>query len=246
MDFFDYYTYGIPFHLFGLQHLIGVILFAIVPITILLTNHKRIKLNKNEKKIRLFVAFITLLTEFSLYLWYLLNGISDFRLILPLGICGMSLYFSSFAMILKSKRLFNMISFFLYGPIASFLLADILHGFERIRFYQFFIIHGAIFINVLYLYKVHNFKPDVKGFKDANILLTFFLFISLIIDFATNANFFYLNYPLFEDAPVFQYLYDTNHLFYAAFVIFCYYIVTYLNSIPYKIINKEFKTNKNF
>ncbi len=229
--FFDYKTYGVPFEPYTLQHLVAVILFLIVPLSLIFMFRNQIRQSKSERWIRYGIVTFGMLTEFSLYTCYVLHGITDWRMIVPFGICGLSLYFTCFSMLTLNRAASKICYFFVFGAFFSFLIPDLSHGFERIRYYQFFIVHGTIFANVLYLNLIHGLRPTRKAFMQANLILFGLLALAYGVDQAVHFSFFYLIEPPFHQMPVYQYLYDTNRVLFTISAVISYFIVlscTYL------------------
>lgn len=223
--FFDYKTTGVPFEPYTLQHLAAVILFLALPLSLIFIFRDKIRQAKTERWIRYCIVTFGMLTEFILYTWYILNGITDWRKIVPFGICGLSLYFTSYSMLTLNKAAAKISYFFLFGAFFSFLIPDISHGFERIRYYQFFIVHGTIFANVLYLNLIHGLRPTRKSFAHANLILFGLLALAYGVNQIVNFSFFYLSEPPFDQMPVYQYLYDVNHVLYSVSAVVSYFVV---------------------
>jgi len=224
--FFSYHDFGTTFHLFSMQHALSVLIFAILPCGLLLLFKNRLRASKKEPAFRISIGIIGMTLEFGLYAWHIFSGRqTDWRLIIPTTLCGLSIYLSSYAMITLSKRISPVVYFYSYGAAFSFLLADSSFGYDRFRYYTFFVIHGLILFEALYLRVIHRVKADRTAFLRACAILAPILIVSVIMNHLFDMNFFYMSFPPFEDFPVYQQLYDMNRYYYSAAVFASYYIL---------------------
>jgi uncharacterized membrane protein YwaF len=147
-------------------------------------------------------------------------------------------------MISRNETLSKIAYFYSYGAFFSFLFADISHGYDRFRFYAFFVIHGLILCNAAYMIAVRQVRADKKGLLAASLLLVpvlaaSFVLNSIFSDASLAMNFFYVSYPPFE-FPVFSPIYESSPLVFSAVVCICYFL---LNPIMYGIA-KIFRFNQ--
>ncbi len=228
-SFFLLRDYGTEFHLWSGVHLLASILFAVLPIAFVIVFAKRIRSLKHERLLGACIGAFGLAVEFTQYFWHYYGGETDWRLIYPTTLCGLTLYISSLAMITRSGILSKIAYFYCYGAFFSFLFADISHGYDRFRFYAYFIIHGLILFNAAYLVAVRGVRADRRGLAAACALLVpvlalSFLFNGLFSDSAVTMNFFYINDPPFE-FPVFSQLYAVSRYLYAAAACVSYFLL---------------------
>ena len=223
--FFSYDDVGSAFELFTLPHVLAILGFAILPVFLLIRSKDRIRASKHERTIRISLAMAGMLCEWSLYAWYLLNGVTDWRIILPSTLCPLTLYLSAYCMVTLDRKFSSIVYFYSYGAFFSFLLADVVHGFDRFRFYLFFLVHASIFVNVVYLRVVNKVVSDKQAKRKAQRFLFPFILGSIVLNELTGQNFFYLKWPPFKDFPVFQQVYDVHWIAYALLCIVCYYLL---------------------
>lgn len=224
--FFSYTDFGETLTLFSLQHILSILIFAVIPVILLLIFKKYLIKSKAEPLIRISLGVFGLLLEFGLYAWYIFSGgITDWRQVVPTTLCGLSIYLSSYAMITLSKRISPVVYFYSFGAMLSFIIADTSFGYTRFRYYTYFIIHGLIILEAIYLRVIHHVKADKKAFYSACLLLLPFLVGSVVMNQIFDMNFFYMKFPIIEDFPVFQQLYDLNWIYYSIAVFISYYIL---------------------
>ena len=152
------------------------------------------------------------------------EGVTDWRDIVPTTLCGLSIYLSSYAMITLSKRISPIVYFYSFGAVLSFIVADTSFGFDRFRYYTYFIIHGLIILEAIYLRVINRVKTDRKAFFRACVFLVPFIIGSIVLNQIFDMNFFYLQFPILEGFPGFQQLYDLSWMYYSAAVFVTYYI----------------------
>lgn len=227
--FFRYKDLGKEFHLWSIDHLLATLIFAVVPIVLVLIFKDRLRNLKHEARISVFLGVLGLLIEFIQYYWHYHGGQTDWRQIYPTTLCGLTLYISSIAMITRNVRLAKIAYFYSFGAFFSFLFADISHGYDRFRFYAYFIIHGLILLNAFYMVSVHRVRADKEGLRSACLLLVPVLALSFFLNFffsdsAYPLNFFYVSHPPFE-FPVFSPMYEYNHYLFSAAVCISYFLL---------------------
>jgi hypothetical integral membrane protein (TIGR02206 family) len=224
--FFSFSDTGHTFHLYSLQHLLATLFFAILPCLLIIFYKKKLAAWKYEKNLRISIGIFGLFLDFFQYSWYLFSGGSnDWREIIPTTLCGLSIYLSSIAMITLNRRISSWVYYLSFGAFFSFLFADVSHGYDRFRFYGFFVIHGLILLNTVYLRAIHRVKADRKALKDTSLLLLPILILSFFLNHVFDMNFFYMSFPLFPDFPIYQGLYDFHPYAFSAAVFISYYML---------------------
>jgi len=222
--FFSFTDFGVKLELFTFQHFIAIIVFALIPCFLLYYFRSAIKNYKHEKFIRISIGVYGLIWEFSLYAWYIFSGgKTDWREVVPTTLCGLTIFISSYSMITLSKRISPIVYFFSFGAVLSFIAADINYGFDRYRFYAFFVIHGLIIFEAVYLRVIHRIKADKKAFIGSSLFLIPFLVVSIIVNPMLDMNLFYLNFPFIADAPVYTQIYNFNNYLFTLAVVITYY-----------------------
>ena len=131
---------------------------------------------QNEKVLRYVIAFALIFSEMSYY-WRLVampslgpNPVDH----LPITVCGWVVVFSSYMVIGKSQRLFDICYFWLFsGSIFALITPTVITytGPTRFRYYQFWAEHTLGYIAVFYMIFVHKMRPTVKSAIRAYIAL---------------------------------------------------------------------------
>ena len=228
--FFLYDDLGMVFEAFTLEHLLASLIFAVLPVTLVILLKDRIRRLRYEAILRMGLGFLGLAFEFTQYFWHYHGGLTDWRQIYPTTLCGLRLYIGSIAMITRNVRIAQIAYFYSYGAFFSFLFAEVSHGPDRFRFYAYFIIHGLILVFSAYQIAVCRVRADKKGLANSLRLLVPVLSLSIALnylfsDITLQLNFFYLSYPPFE-FPVFSQLYEIHRWLYSAVVCICYFLLS--------------------
>ncbi|MDD4103006.1 MAG: TIGR02206 family membrane protein [Kiritimatiellae bacterium] len=224
--FFSYTDYGETLQMFSLQHLLSVLIYAVLPCALLFVFARRLREWKGEPYLRVGIGVFGLLLEFGLYAWHIFSGGQrDWRNIVPTTLCGLSIYLGSYAMITLGKRVKPLVFFYSFGAYFSFLITDTPFGYDRFRYYTYFVIHGLIIFEAFYLLLVNRVQVDKKSFQKACIVLLPILAASFVLNQIFDMNFFYIHYPPFEDFPVYQQLFDWNRYAYTVTASLTYYIL---------------------
>jgi hypothetical integral membrane protein (TIGR02206 family) len=110
------------------------------------------------------LASLTIFQEITLNLFRISNDTWDISSSLPLHLCGFGVLLSSYLLISKQRKLFNYTFFIMMlGAIMAILTPaiDDNFGFPHFRYFQFFISHGLITINFMYMLIVLDYQKDI-------------------------------------------------------------------------------------
>ena len=118
---------------------------------------------------------------------------------LPLHMCGFSVFATSWALITKDQRVFELSYFWGFGgALQAILTPDPTSIENHFYLFSFMVSHGLIILNVLYLIFVYKMMLT-KGALLRTIITTNILLVGIaIINWILDANYFYL----FEPPPV--------------------------------------------
>ncbi|WP_168169760.1 YwaF family protein [Candidatus Izimaplasma bacterium ZiA1] len=226
---------GIEFTMFGIWHLIPIILTAIGVIVIYLLRDK-LRNFKYEKRLRYIIATLGILFELALHLWKVGNGLWTYHHDIPLHLCSLSLFAGVFVMYTKNYKVFEISYFWAVGGLISIMFPDIVFGPDRFRYYQFLFSHMIFFWMFMYMRFVHNFNVNNKSFlKSTTLLLIIVLGLLLPLNLLIDSNYMFL---LRSDGTPFE-MFEGNGLFmYVTLVIVMSYVVIGIWYLPVFISNK--------
>ena len=190
---------------FTLAHFLPIVLM-ILAILLIYRFRDTIRNIRNEKNIRMFLAFTLIITEMS-YFWRLVgvpslgaNPIDH----LPITVCGWAVIFSSYLVVTKSQTLFDISYFWVFaGSIFALLTPTVITytGPTRFRYYQFWLEHTLGYIAVFYMVFVHDMRPTIKSAVKAFFALAVMAVIAYIANdlLGSGANYLFMAKP--EDTP---------------------------------------------
>ncbi|UCD37011.1 MAG: TIGR02206 family membrane protein [Fidelibacterota bacterium] len=151
------------FELFGTHHLRALLVVAVVWTAVLVYGGRWASARQQEQLARA-LAIILVVQEFALHGYHLAAGTWDHRDILPLHLCGFSVFLVAYTLVTRKPRLFEVVYFWgIGGAINPLLTPDITVTFPHFLFFQFFTSHGLIILGVLYLIVTTELRPSFKG-----------------------------------------------------------------------------------
>ncbi len=193
------------FHNFTLAHFLPILVAAGV-IVLIWYFRDQLRESKNEGYFRYAIAFALIVSEMSYY-WRLVgmpelgpNPIDH----LPIAVCGWVAILSSYMVVGKSQKLFDIVYFWLFaGSIFALITPTVITytGPTRFRYYQFWAEHTLGYVAVFYMIFVHGMRPTVKS----AVRSWLWLVVLGVIAFSVNrylgpgANYLFLAKP--EDTP---------------------------------------------
>ena len=171
MKDFNPYFFGqgteVEFRNFTLAHFLPI-LVAVGIIFLIWYFRNQLRSSEKEGYVRYLLAFMMIVSEMSYY-WRLVampelgaNPVDH----LPISVCGWAIIFSSFMIVGKSQKLFDIVYFWVFaGTIFALITPTVITytGPTRYRYYQFWMEHTLGYIAVFYMIFVHGMRPTVKS-----------------------------------------------------------------------------------
>ena len=250
-EFFAYF-FGkgetVEFKEFSLAHFLPIILMGIV-IFLIIKFKDKIREYKNEKTIRMVLAFMLIITEMS-YFWRLVgvpslgaNPVDH----LPITVCGWCVIFCSYLVITKSQSLFDIAYFWLFsGTIFALITPTVISytGPTRFRYYQFWLEHTLGYIAIFYMMFVHKFRPTIKSAVKSYILLAVLAVIAFFANeiLGDGANYLFMARP--ESTPSILDILPPNHALRIFIMALAITVMFFLSYLPWLIIDIKKKKNK--
>jgi hypothetical integral membrane protein (TIGR02206 family) len=154
---------GGAFILFGATHWIAL---GLVLALCLGTPLLRGKLSPNgQRAVRWTLLAIIYLSEGSWHAWKLYIADWSIRDMLPLWLCSLTSWTMPLLLVARSRRYYEWVYFMgLIGASQALLTPDLMnYGFPHFRFIEFFTVHGAIIVAVVYMAVVEGFRPSWRA-----------------------------------------------------------------------------------
>ena len=180
------------FETFSLEHnlyLIGTFTFWFL---VLFTG--KVILNLEQRRIFvLLLIFITISQELidDILRWNV--GIWDVAEDLPLHMCGISFFTSTYALYSKNQTAFELSYFWgLAGAFQAIITPDPTRFVMDVSLFWNFLSHGLIILNVLWMIVIDNMRCRVGSYLNAIIITNGILFIISIVNSILGGNYWFI------------------------------------------------------
>lgn len=185
------FLYKTDFQLFSLVHFVTLLISFIVGMGVVFYAIK--KLNYTQQNLLGFiVGIVTAFAVVGKLAWKIFEGKFDITLDLPIHMCHLSALLIPFLMIRRNRKLFSFLYFWIIvGTLNSLITPDVEENFPHIWYIQYFVEHSGLVIAILYAVFVYGMKPTWKDFWIAFFATNVFLLVSLVVNYAIGANYFY-------------------------------------------------------
>lgn len=193
-----------PFQLFSLEHLMTLLIIAILAICIFVF-HKKLRLR--ARMISYWFAAILLVSELSLHVWYIAFHQWSLRQALPLELSDMAVILTIVMLYTKNAALFRFLYFVgIASSIQAMLTPDLkYYSFPHFRYIEFFISHGGVFLAVLFMAGVIRYEPTFRSLWETVVIIDIYGAMVYFLDRLIHANYLFLiNKP--EAASLLKYL----------------------------------------
>lgn len=158
---------------FGLTHIL-LILGFVISIVLAWIFFPKLKDSKYEIVARLILLFFIVLFEWRVFESRMLEN-SIFRM--PL--CAVALYGLTFAVMFKKEKVFNIVYFYAFGSLLTYLFFDTPYGLDRWSGWTFFGAHATIAWLAVYGYRVFGYTPTKKSLLNSYLFVLAYGFIQL-------------------------------------------------------------------
>ncbi|MCA1031993.1 TIGR02206 family membrane protein [Bacillus timonensis] len=191
-EWFGRYRYNDEFFQFlSLSH-VTMLIILLLSATFLFLKRDKIR-ESQSNKIRYILAIGLLVSELSLYLWYIYTDVWNLADSLPLQLCSISLLLSIVMLFSRSYFLFEITYFFgVGGALQAMLTPELTYDFPHYRYFHFFLAHIAIILASLYMVWVEKYKPTFKSVWKAMLVLNALAIFIYIVNKITGGNYMFL------------------------------------------------------
>ena len=180
------------FETFGLEHNLYLIGTFTIWFFVLFTG--KVILNLEQRRIFvLLLIFITISQELidDILRWNV--GIWDVAEDLPLHMCGISFFTSTYALYSKNQTAFELSYFWgLAGAFQAIITPDPTRFVMDVSLFWNFLSHGLIILNVLWMIVIDNMRCRVGSYLNAVIITNGILFIISIVNSILGGNYWFI------------------------------------------------------
>ncbi len=217
---------GSPFVLFGAAHLTAIAIITLCCFSFLY--FRTIWGEKERKIVRWVFAIAIVATESSLHVWSIYWGIWDIQTMLPLHMCAVLIWLSSYMLVTKNYAIYEFVYFMGLGGAMQAVLtpADAAaYNFPHFRIMQTFIAHGLLINIAIYMTVVEGFRPTLQSFKRVFIGTNLYMIPVFFLNLAIGSNYLFVagkpDFPTLLDmlAPWPWYIFEIEAIAFAIFFI---------------------------
>ncbi len=217
---------GSPFVLFGTAHLTAIAIITLCCFSFLY--FRKIWGEKERKIVRWVFAIAIVATESSLHIWSIYWGIWDIQTMLPLHMCAVLIWLSSYMLVTKNYAIYEFVYFMGLGGAMQAVLtpADAAaYNFPHFRIMQTFIAHGLLINIAIYMTVVEGFRPTLQSFKRVFIGTNLYMIPVFFLNLAIGSNYLFVagkpDFPTLLDmlAPWPWYIFEIEAIAFAIFFI---------------------------
>ncbi|WP_141603961.1 TIGR02206 family membrane protein [Terrilactibacillus laevilacticus] len=147
---------------------------------------------RNAVRIILFVLLIVF--EISYHTWLIIFNAWSVKTSLPLHLSDVAIYLSMVMLLIKSKKLLQLLYFIGLGSSIQAILSPNIgqYAFPHFRYIEYFVVHGGVILSCLFMIVAYRFRPTTLS------LCVSFLFINVyggciyLVNYLLGSNYMYL------------------------------------------------------
>lgn len=190
-DLFSRDYSGGAFVLFGLSHWIGLGLVVCCCLAMFWLR-KRFS-PAGRRRFRWSMLALIYLCEGSWQVWMLTTGQWTIQGMLPLWLCSATSWTMPFLLLLRSKTYYDWAYFMgIIGASMALLTPDLtIYGFPHFRFLEYFTLHGAIIVAVVYMTVVEGFRPYPRSLVRVFIIANLYWAFCALVNTQIGSNYLY-------------------------------------------------------
>jgi len=171
------------FEMFSLSHGLAVGFLLLLYVLLIVFRKALAARPRLCRVLEVSAAVFLLGMQLGFYLWTFSLGEQSWEL-LPFGVCHLSIYFTAFALLFRSEKLFRFIYFWaLIGAVLSLTVAELAYDFPHFRFFHYFGSHGVFLLAILYFIVVKRWKVSYRDlWISGGILFAMSLVMWLVVN----------------------------------------------------------------
>ena len=169
------YDESIPFIFFGISHVLSIILFLVLSLSIPYLAKKYLDENQ-QLLLGKVIGFMVLIGYFSWVILEMLAGSFSLKLHLPFHLCRTANILIFIVLFFRSYLAYEIVFFWGLTVIHAGITPDITQGFPHYHFIRYWLTHQLMIIGIIYATFVYDIRPHKTSiYKSFLALLLFFL-----------------------------------------------------------------------
>lgn len=186
IDFFSVEYTDVPLQVFGPKHLTVVGIFVLVWLSFFY--FRNVWIGKQRNIIRITLAILLAVNEIGLHIWSAYWGIWNIQTMLPLHMCSVMVWVTSYTALTDNRTLYDFTYFLGIGGALQAVLtpADVvMYDLPHYRSLQSLLAHGLLITIPLFMTIVEGYRPTLASFKRifiwTNIYMVAIFFLNRVI-----------------------------------------------------------------
>jgi len=190
------------FQLFGTVHLWTIFVLVVIGVALIFPTRK-FATEKQKIMIGASIGIFMIIQEFVDRGYHIFIEKSPIQNNLPFHLCGISVFLVAILLINRNYKLFE-ISYFwgLSGALVSILTPDVGYTFPHLLNITFFLSHALIFIGVLYMIFIFDYRPTLISARKSFFILHAYALIIGILNYIINTNYLFLCHKPESETPL--------------------------------------------
>lgn len=170
-------------------------IMVLISILIALQVYKK-KSPEARQRIQRILVVMMVASEISSWIWKALIGHYTLQFMLPLHLCGISIFLETAAVFAKDHRLLKEFSYSLSMPsaFAAIVTPGWYYPFISFQYLQSVFLHTVLILIPVLMVFGDGFRPDYRRLPKCFALLLFFAGIAAIADLVWDGNYMFLCY----------------------------------------------------
>ncbi|NRD78235.1 TIGR02206 family membrane protein [Bacillus sp. BRMEA1] len=192
-EYFRFHSKLDKFELFSVQHLLTV--GIIISLGILIFIKKDVIREQRQRNVlRLFLAFLLLISEVWEQLWLVAEHSWTLKKALPLQLSDLAVILAIVMLVSKNKRLFQFMYFAGLGSSIQAILTPDLDkfSFPHIQYIEFFVSHGGVVLACIWFIVVFNLHPKRQFIWITILIVNLYAVCIFFVNRLLKANYLYL------------------------------------------------------
>jgi hypothetical integral membrane protein (TIGR02206 family) len=182
---------GGAFVLFGRDHLISLALVVLVCLAIHRFRNRWTEPLKKATRWGLLVLIYGCESSWHLWMWAI--GDWNIQVMLPLWLCSATSWTMPLLLVWRSQKYYQWAYFMgIIGAAMALLTPDLMqYGFPHFRYIEFFTLHGALIVAILYMTFVEGYRPTCKSLPGVIIITNIYWLLCALVNSQIGSNYLY-------------------------------------------------------
>lgn len=220
----------------SLQHILPIVFTVLFAVFFI--QYAKNKLNESQQKVILHrLAIFVSITVIVFHVYKISLGNYNLATDLPLYLCSLlGIVIPVFTYYRKLWMYEVLLFWIIAGTLQGVITPDISEGYPSFDYFRYWVVHLGLLIIIFYATFVLKMRPKLKSVLKSFLALQGYIFIMILINYALNSNYFYLNAKP-ESASILDYFGEwPYYVIVSQIIVIPYFLLIYL---PFYIASKR-------